>query len=101
MNWDRKLSELELRALCGFVLDEKNGCKVVAEKEDSTFMDEGLRQTLYLYEKTGEYVFIASQKGYIMDALHIESDEIEEFKTLWDQGVLTPYGHTKSESKSL
>ena len=101
MNWNRKLSELELRALCDFVFNEKNGCKVVLEKKDPTFMDEGLRQTLYLYEKSGEYVFIARQKGYIIDAVHIGLSEIEEFKTLWDQGMLTPYGHVKSESKVL
>ena len=93
MNWDRKLSELELRSLCNFVLNEDNGCKVVAEKEDPMFMGEGLRQTLYVYERSDEYVFISRQKGYIMDAVHIAGDEIEEFKTMWDQGQLHPYGH--------
>lgn len=104
MNWNRKLSELETRALCCYVLDEKNGCRVVAEKTDSTFMGgEGLKQTLYsfnAYDESYEYVFIARQKGYIIDALHISSDEIEEFKTFWDQGLLTPYGHLKTEEKS-
>ena len=52
MNWNEKLSELELRALCDFVLNQQNGCKVVAEKEDQTLTEEGLKQTLYLYEKS-------------------------------------------------
>ncbi len=100
MNWDRKLSELELRALCAFIFDEKNGCKIVETREYPDFMSEGLKQTLYVFEKTNEYVFVARQKGYIIDAVHIVSDEIEEFKTFWNQGMLTPYGHIKSDSKS-
>ena len=101
MEWNRKLSELEMRALCNFVLDERNGCKIVLEKEDTLFMNEGLRQTLYVYKQSNEYVFIARQKGYIMDALHISADEIEEFKSMWEQGMLTPYGHLKTESKRI
>ena len=102
MNWDRKLSELELRALCDFVLNPENSCRVIAEKENPTFQDEGLRQTLYAYDRSNEYVFIVRQKGYIMNALHIGSDEIEVFKTLWERGLLTPYGQfTRIRKKKI
>lgn len=98
MNWNRKLSELEMRAFCSFVMNQQNGCKVVAEKDDPTFKGEGLRQTLYFFENSDEYIFVVEQKGYVVNVLHIGADEIAEFKTLWDQGMLTPYGHAKEEN---
>ena len=96
MNFDKKLSELEMRALCRFVMNPDNNCKIILEKSDKSFMGEGLLQTLYFFEDSSEYVFIAIQKGYIVDAVLIKADEIETFKSLWRQDMLTPYGHIKS-----
>ena len=91
MEWDKKLSELEMRALCNFVLDKENGCKVVADKEDPFYNDEGLRQTLYLYEKSNEYVFIERQRGYITNAFHLNEDEVEKFRMLWEESMPNTY----------
>jgi len=95
MNWNRKLTELEMRALCNFVLDKDNRCTVVANKYDPKYKDEGLDQTLYKYERSDEYVFIVRQKGYIMNAVHIEGNEIDDFLTCWKDKKLTPYGQLK------
>ena len=32
-----------------------------------------------------------------MGAVHINADEIEEFKAKWKQGMLTPYGHAEAQ----
>ena len=83
-------------------MDKNNKCKVVYEKNDSTYMDgEGLTQTLYVYGNSNEYVFVAKQKGYIINALHIVSDEIEEFLNYWNQGMLSSTGHLKNEGKKF
>ena len=95
-NFNRKLSFLELRAICDFTLTPHNCCEKISEKRDKNFMGEGLTQTLYLFHTSGEYIFIAKQKGYIIDAVIIASDEIDAFISLWEQGKLTPTGHLKN-----
>ena len=101
MNWSRQLSELEMRALCNFVLNKENGCKVVEEKYDPNFMGEGLSQKLYVHEGSKEYVFVVSQRGYIMNMLHITSNELEEFLGYWNEGLLNPYGRIENNGKKL
>lgn len=101
-NWTRELTELELKAFCNFVLDENNNCERLDHKEYPEYLGEGLTQTLYKFPNTNEYVLIIRQKGYIVNALHIKSNEFEDFQKNWETGKLFPYGKLKeidSESK--
>lgn len=101
MNWNQKLSPLEVSALSMFVMNKRNECEIIKEEYDPTFMNEGLFQTLYRHPRTNEFVFVSRQKGRIMDALHIYPEEIEEFMAFWNDDKLTPYGHIKGNDKSL
>jgi len=94
-NWTRELTELELKAFCNFVLDENNNCERLDHKEYPEYLGEGLTQTLYKFPNTNEYVLIIRQKGYIVNALHIKSNEFEDFQKNWETGKLFPYGKLK------
>lgn len=100
MKWTKPITELELRAITGYILDEKNKnkCKIIGEKENKYYMGgDGLRETLIEFEGTKgkEYVLISRVKGYIDDIIRIEEDEIEEFKKLWESDKLGFHGEIK------
>ena len=99
--WAKRLSQFEIRAFVGYVLDAKNMCRVVKEESDPEYMDEGLRQTLYVCPPTNDCVFVVRQKGYIVNALYVKKNEVEEFLEYWEDERLSPYGEVLPEKRNI
>ena len=97
--WKRELTELELRALCDFIGNPKNECEKIAQKDYPSYKGEGLKQILYKYPRTEECVLVIKQKGYIVNALHIKPQEMEDFLKKWDNSELFPYGNRQHMMK--
>ena len=97
-SWKKQLSNLEIIALCSYVLNPKNECVVVDSYFDYSFLDEGLEQTLYFEPKYNEYVFVVRQKGYIMNALLIQEPELDDFMEQWKSGKIFPYGRVEQKT---
>ena len=95
--WERELTDLEIRALLEYFSNPDNECEKIDEKEYPDFMDEGLTQTLLKDPRTKECVLFIRQKGYTTGAFLITPENMKDFLDKWKKGELSPYSKEEME----